>query len=32
MNYRDFSTMDVLRCDNLVVSKAALQKLPERFR
>jgi len=31
-NYRDFNTMDVLGCDNIVVSKAALQKLPERFK
>lgn len=32
LNYKDFSTMDVLRCDNLIVSKTALQKLPERFK
>jgi 50S ribosomal protein L4, bacterial/organelle len=31
-NYRDFNTMDVLGCDNLVVSRAALAKLPERFK
>jgi large subunit ribosomal protein L4 len=31
-NYKDFNTMDVLGCDNLVVSKLALQKLPERFK
>jgi large subunit ribosomal protein L4 len=31
-NYRDFNTVDVLRCDNLVTSMAALQKLPERFK
>ena len=31
-SYKDFNTMDVLRCDNLVVSKIALGKLPERFR
>ena len=31
-NYRDFSAMDVITCDNLVVSKAALEKLPERFK
>ena len=30
-NYKDFNTMDVLRCDNLVIAKAALEKLPERF-
>jgi large subunit ribosomal protein L4 len=32
LNYKDFNTMDVLGCDNLVVSKVALQKLHERFR
>ena len=31
-NYKDFNTMDVLGCDNLVVSRAALAKLPERFK
>jgi len=31
-NYRDFNTMDVLNCDNMVISKAAIQKLPERFK
>lgn len=31
-NYKDFNTMDVLNCDNLVISKAAMQKLPERFK
>ena len=31
-NYRDFSAMDVITCDNLVMSKAALEKLPERFK
>ena len=30
-NYRDFNTVDVLRCDNMVMSKGALKKLPERF-
>jgi len=29
-NYRDFNTMDVLACDTLVMSKPALEKLPER--
>ncbi len=29
-NYKDFNTMDVLACDNLVMSKIALEKLPER--
>ena len=31
-NYRDFNTIDVLKCDNMVISKAALKKLPERFK
>jgi large subunit ribosomal protein L4 len=31
-NYRDFNLMDVLLCDTMVVSKAALEKLPERFK
>ena len=31
-NYKDFNTMDVLNCDNLVITKAALEKLPERFK
>lgn len=31
-NYKDFNTMDVLRCDNLVLSKTALEKLSERFK
>ena len=31
-NYRDFNTIDVLKNDNIVISKAALQKLPERFK
>ncbi len=31
-NYKDFNTMDVLTCDNMVMSKTALEKLPERFR
>jgi len=30
-NYRDFNTIDVLKCDTMILSKAALQKLPERF-
>lgn len=30
-NYKDFNTMDVLNCDTLVMSKAALEKLKERF-
>jgi large subunit ribosomal protein L4 len=32
LNYKDFNTMDVLGCDNLIVSKVALQKLHERFK
>jgi len=31
-NYKDFNTMAVLKCDNLVLSKAALEKLSERFK
>ncbi|MDD5137019.1 MAG: 50S ribosomal protein L4 [Candidatus Omnitrophica bacterium] len=31
-NYKDFNTVDVLKCDNVVISKAALEKLPERFK
>ena len=31
-NYKDFNTMDVLGCDNLVLSKTALEKLPVRFK
>lgn len=31
-NYNDFSTMDVLTSDNLVMSKTALEKLPGRFK
>lgn len=31
-NYKDFNTMDVLTCDTIVMSKAALEKLPERFK
>jgi large subunit ribosomal protein L4 len=30
-NIGNFNTADVLRCDNLVMSRAALEKLPERF-
>jgi len=30
-NYKDFNTMDVMLCDNLIISKAALQKLEERI-
>lgn len=31
MNIKDFNTMDVMRCDNLVISRSALEKLPGRF-
>lgn len=31
-NYKDINTMDIMKCDNLVMSKAALEKLPERFK
>lgn len=30
-NYKDFNTMDVLDCDNVVISKGALDKLSERL-
>jgi large subunit ribosomal protein L4 len=30
-NYRDFNLMDVLTCEKIVIAKAALEKLPERF-
>lgn len=29
-NYKDFNVMDVLTCDTVVMTKAALDKLPER--
>lgn len=31
-NYKDFNTVDVLKCDTVVISKSALTKLPERFK
>lgn len=31
-NYRDFNTLDVLLCDNIVFLKRALEKLQERFK
>ena len=31
-NFMDINTMDVLNSDNVVMSKAALEKLPERFK
>ncbi len=31
-NYKDFNTMDVLSSDTVVISKVALEKLPERFK
>ena len=31
-NYMDFNTMDVLACDTMIISKASLQKLPERLK
>jgi len=31
-NYKDFNTMDVLKCDTLVISKGSLEKLPERVK
>ncbi len=30
-NYRDFNTIDVLKCDTMVISKEALKRLPERL-
>jgi len=30
-NYKDFNPVDVLSCNTLVMSKAALEKIPERF-
>lgn len=31
-NYRDFNPMDVLNCNTVVISKAALTKIPERLK
>ena len=31
-NYKDFNTRDVMACDTVIMSKAALEKLSERFR
>ncbi len=31
-DYREFNTMDVLACDNLVINRAALAKLPARLK
>jgi len=31
-NYRDFNTKDVMACDTVIMSKAALEKLPERLK
>ncbi len=31
-NYKDFSTIDVLTCENIVISKPALGKWSERFK
>ena len=31
-NYKDFNPADVLSCDTVVMSKAALEKIPERFK
>lgn len=30
-NYKDFNTMDILRCDTMVVTRPALEKLSGRF-
>ena len=31
-NYKDFNTKDVMACDTVIMSKAALEKLPERLK
>lgn len=31
-NYKDFNPVDVLNCNTMVVSKVALEKIPERFK
>lgn len=31
-NYKDFNTVDVLNCETVVMSKNALEKIPERFK
>ena len=31
-NYKDFNPVDVLNCNTLVMSKVALEKIPERFK
>jgi len=31
-NYRDFNTKDVMACETVIMSKAALEKLPERLK
>jgi large subunit ribosomal protein L4 len=31
-NYRDFNTRDVMACDTVIMTKAALDKMPERFK
>ncbi len=31
-NYKDFNPIDVLNCNTVVVSKAALEKIPERLK
>jgi large subunit ribosomal protein L4 len=31
-NFKDINTMDILNSDNVVMSRAALEKLPERFK
>lgn len=31
-NYKDFNTMDVLSCETVVMSKSALEKIPERLK
>jgi ribosomal protein L4 len=31
-NYRDFNTKDVMVSDTVIMSKAALEKMPERLK
>lgn len=31
-NYRDFNARDVMACNTVIMSKAALEKMPERFK
>ena len=31
-NYKDFNTVDVLNCETVVMSKSALEKIPQRLK